>query len=91
MKTSVVIRRTKEKIIKKKTDIKKLAKVYVNVPTNNKTKERSILGKMQTQKNKKNKLERLLIRVEKRKKEMPEMVWKRNKSHTENILANLDK
>ena len=91
MKTSLVITKTKNRIAQKKTNIKKLAREYSEIPTKDTNKEKTILNKIKAEKIEKNQLEHLVKRMNNRKKTMKDMVWKRKKSLTENILINLDK
>ena len=91
MKIGTVIEKTKNKIVKKKTNIRKLAREYSEIPTKDTKKEKSILSRMKDEKKEKNQLEHLVKRMNNRKKTMKDMIWKKNKSLEENILDNLDK
>ena len=91
MKIETVITKTKNEIVKKKFNIKKLAYEYSELPTKDTNREKSILNRIKIVKKEKNQLEHLVKRMNNRKKNMPTMFWKRGKSLEENILANLDK
>ena len=91
MKTESVITKTKNRIAQNKSNIKKLACEYGEIPTKDTKKEKNILNKMKAEKAEKNQLEHLVKMMNNRKKTMKTMVWKRDKSLTENILDNLDK
>jgi len=90
MRTSTIIEKTKNKIREKKSNVKKLARDYIDIPTKNTERERSIINRIKAEKKEKNEFEHLLKRLNNRKKTMPTMVWKRNRSLEENILDNLD-
>ena len=91
MKTETVITKTKNRIAKNKSNIKKLAYEYSEIPTKDTKKEKSIFNRIKAEKKEKNQLEHLVKRMNNRKKTMKDMVWKKNKSLEENILDNLDK
>jgi len=91
MKTSLVITKTKNRIAKNRSNIKKMAQEYSEIPTKDTKKEKSVLNRIKAEKVEKNQLEHLVKRMNNRKKNMPTMVWKRKKSLEENILDNLDK
>jgi len=91
VKTETVIKKTKSKINQRKINIKRLAHDYADIPTKDTAKENSIIKGLKAEKKKKNELEHLVKRMKNRKKTIPTMIWKRNKSLRENILANLDK
>ena len=91
MKIGTVITKTENEIVKKKTNIKKLAYEYGEITTKDTNREKSILNRIKIVKKEKNQLEHLVKRMNNRKKTMKDMVWKRNKSLEENILDNLDK
>jgi len=89
MKTKTVINKTENKIIEKKVNIKKLARDYIS--TKSTARERRIFSTIRSEKKEMKEMEHLLKRLNNRKKNMPIMDWKRNKTLKQNILANLDK
>jgi len=88
MKTETVINKTKNEIRVKKSKYKKLAQSNLNVGVHTK-KEKDILAKMRVVKKEKVELTQLLNKMERKKKTMKTMEWKRDKSLVENIEKNI--
>lgn len=89
MKTVSVIKKIKIEIENNNSTIKELANDYIDTPSSNTEKCKSILKKLQAAKDERAELKRLLKRVERRKETMVTMVWKRDKTLIENILENI--
>lgn len=88
MKTETVINKTKSEIRVKTGKYKRLASDYLDSPINTK-KAKNILAKMKSMRKEKSKLTQLLNKMERKKKTMKTMEWKRDKSLVDNIEKNL--